>query len=163
MEQKQKRDTKRAGDISEVTVLNAFVRIGYRVAIPYGENQRYDFVIERKGVFSRVQVKTGRLRAGSILFNAYSSHAHRNGGSRSYIGDADFFGVYCPDVQRVFLVPVSDVTEHVGCLRWDRTKNAQSRKIRWADPYVVPVEPVQLLVGLETLPVVSTAGAQPPS
>ena len=158
MEQKQKRDTKRAGDISEVTVLAALVRLGYRVAIPYGENQRYDFIVEKGTVFSRVQVKTGRLRAGSILFNAYSSHAHRNGGQRSYVGDVELFGVYCPDVQRVFLVPVRDVSQ-AGCLRWERTKNAQSRKIRWADAYVVPIEPAQLVVGLETVPGVSMAGA----
>lgn len=159
-----KRDTKRIGDLSEVTLLYAFVSLGYQVSIPWGENHRYDLIVERGNALLRVQVKTGRLRMGSIWFNAYSSHAHRNGGPRSYRGDADYFGVYCPDVRRVFLVPVEDVTENQGCLRWERAKNSQSRKIRWADRYVLPIEPVQLVVGLEVLERVSSASnSGPPS
>ncbi|HEY1978381.1 MAG TPA: group I intron-associated PD-(D/E)XK endonuclease [Candidatus Baltobacteraceae bacterium] len=164
MEQLQKRDTKRVGDLSEVIVLYAFVTMGYQVSVPWGENNRYDLILERGNTLLRIQVKTGRLRMGSIWFNAYSSHAHRNGAQRSYRGDADYFGVYCPDVQRVFLVPVEDVTENQGCLRWERTKNSQSRKIRWADRYVLPIEPVQLVVGLEVVGRVCSAGATgPPS
>lgn len=159
MEQLKKRDTKSVGDLSEVIVLYALARLGHYVSVPWGENQRYDLIAEIDGVLRRVQVKTGRLRMGSVLFNAYSSHAHRNGGSRSYKGDADYFGVYCPELQRVFLVPVGDVPESRGCLRWEPAKNSQSRKIRWADRYVLPIEPVQLVVGLEVLDRVSSAGA----
>lgn len=162
MEQSQKRDTKRIGDLSEAMVLHAFVRLGYPVSVPWGENHRYDLIVEIDGTLAKIQVKTGRLRLGSILFNAYSSHAHRNGGNRSYRGNADYFGIYCAEVQRVFLVPVGDVTETVGCLRWERAKNRQNRKIRWADPYVLPVDPVQLVVGLEVLDRVSSAGAGGP-
>ena len=164
MEQLQKRDTKSIGDRSEAMVLAAFVIMGYHISVPWGENHRYDLIVEKGNRLLRIQVKTGRLRMGSILFNAHSSHAHRNGASRNYRGDADYFGVYCPDVQRVFLVPVEDVKEHLGCLRWEGAKNRQSRKIRWADPYVLPVDPVQLVVGLEVLQRVSSAGAcGPPS
>src|SRR5579862_9027925 len=155
MEAKQKRNTKRVGDISEITVLSALVRLGYRVSIPYGENQRYDFVVEKDGKLQRVQVKTGRLRLGSILFNAYSSHAHRNGKSRAYKGEIELFGVYCPDVERVLLVPVDDVTITQGCLRWVQSKNNQHRKVRWAHPYVLPIPPEQLTVGLEIVEGVS--------
>jgi hypothetical protein len=164
MQQLKKRDTKSVGDLSEAALLYAFVHMGYRIAVPWGENHRYDLIVEIDGRLLKVQVKTGRLRMGSIWFNAYSSHVHRNGGARSYKGEADYFGVYCPDVRRVFLVPVEDVTENRGCLRWDRTKNSQSRKIRRADPYALPVDPVQLVVGLEVLERVSSAGAsEPPS
>lgn len=155
----KKRDTKRAGDISEVTVMAALIRMGYRVAIPYGENQRYDLIIEDGGRFARVQVKTGRLRLGSIWFNAYSSHAHRQGKARSYAGEIELFGIYCRDVERVFLVPVDDVTRTQGCLRWDCTKNNQGRRIRWAAPYAVPVLPEQLSVGLDPTEGVFPAGA----
>jgi PD-(D/E)XK endonuclease len=164
MEQLKKRDTKSVGDLSEIVVLHALIRLGYPVSVPWGENHRYDLIVEIDETLKKVQVKTGRLRMGSILFNAYSSHAHRKQPARSYRGDADYFGVYCPEVRHVFLVPVGDVTERVGCLRWERAKNGQNRKIRWADPYVLPVEPVQLVVGLEVLERVSFANVgAPPS
>lgn len=139
-DEKKKRDTKFKGDVSEVTVLSALVRIGYHVSIPYGENQRYDIVAERDGRFYRIQVKSGRLRKGVALFNPYSSHAHRGRKQRAYIGEIDFFGVYCPDIGRIFLVPVDDVTPNSGSLRWLPSKNAQGKKIRWAAPYLVPVD-----------------------
>jgi hypothetical protein len=161
MEQLKKRDTKSVGDLSEALVLNALVRMGYRVCIPWGENNRYDFVAEIEGVLVRIQVKTGRLRIGSIWFNAYSSHAHRNGGPRSYVGDIDLFGVYCPDVEQVFLVPVDHVTRTQGCLRWEKTKNQQRRKIRWANRYRLPIPSQELLVGLEE--VGSVSASAPPS
>lgn len=57
-----KRNTKRVGDLSELRLMHDLVRAGYLVSIPFGENHRYDLVIEKDGVFKSVQVKTGRMR-----------------------------------------------------------------------------------------------------
>ena len=75
------RDTKSVGDLSEMLLAGKLALAGYGVAFPLGENQRYDLIIEKNEVLSRVQVKTGRLRNGVVRFNCYSSHAHRNGPS----------------------------------------------------------------------------------
>ena len=83
-------------------VMLALVAAGYRVAIPFGEDQRYDLIIEKDNVLSRVQVKTGRLRKGVVMFNCSSSHAHRGGvACRVYTGEIEYFGVYCPDTNAV--------------------------------------------------------------
>jgi len=93
-----KRNTKRKGEISELRVMHDLVRAGYLVSIPFGEDHRYDLIIEKDTVLSRVQVKTGRLRKGVVLFNCYSSHTHRGGSAcRVYTGQVEYFGVYCPD------------------------------------------------------------------
>jgi len=92
-----KRNTKRAGDVAELRVMCDLVRSGYGVAIPFGEDNRYDLIVEKDGVLSRVQVKSGRLRNGAIVFNCYSSHTHRGGAScRRYEGEVEYFAVYCP-------------------------------------------------------------------
>jgi hypothetical protein len=133
-----RRDTKRKGDASEAAVLAALVQVGYHVAIPFGENQRYDLIIEKDGVLSRVQVKSGRLRKGAILFNCYSSHAHRSGPScRSYIGEIEYIAVYCPDVDKVYLVPIADLSVSSGSIRLGQTKNGQSKGVRWASQYEI--------------------------
>jgi hypothetical protein len=54
--------------------MHDLVRAGYLVSIPFGEDHRYDLVVEKDGILSRVQVKTGRLRNGVVMFNCYSSH-----------------------------------------------------------------------------------------
>lgn len=137
MEQLKKRDTKSIGDISEAMVLAELVRRGHNVLIPFGENHRYDLVIDTGGVFYRVQVKTGRLRNRTIWFNCYSSHGHRKGMScRTYLGEVEYFGVYCPDTQSVYLVPIDEVRVQ-GSLRVDQPRNGQRKKMRWASDYLL--------------------------
>ncbi|MGB6985830.1 MAG: group I intron-associated PD-(D/E)XK endonuclease [Candidatus Aquilonibacter sp.] len=143
-----KRDTKKIGTVSELMVTAALVSNGYRLLLPYGDNARYDVVIEGfDGGFSRVQVKTGRLEHGMIEFNGYSSHSHRGGVStRVYRGEIDFFGVYCPQVNSCYLVPASEVNTH-GCLRIDPPRNGQTKGIRWADSYRLDLRATELRVG----------------
>ncbi len=136
-ERPAKRDTKRIGDRSEIEVLTALARTGYLVSVPFGENQRYDLIAEKNNTLLRIQVKTGRLRKGAILFKCHSTHSHRNGVScRGYAGEVEAFGVFCPDLEAVFLVPVQDVSFHAS-LRWLPAKNGQNRAVRWAKPYLV--------------------------
>jgi hypothetical protein len=131
-----KRNTKLVGDLSELAVMSALIRAGYEVAVPWGDNCRYDLVGDKDGVLSRIQVKTGRLEHGAIQFNCYSTHAHRGGKLRSYKGEIDFFGVYCPQVKAVFLIPVDDVGGSSN-LRWEPPRNGQQKKIRWASSYLL--------------------------
>lgn len=112
-------------------------KAGYLISIPFGEDHRYDIIAEKDDRFYRVQVKTGRLRKGVVVFNAYSSHAHRGGGMRKYIGQIDLFGVYCPDNECTYLVPIADITVFQGMLRIQRPLNNHSRKMRWASDYLL--------------------------
>jgi PD-(D/E)XK endonuclease len=133
-----KRNTKMLGDRSEAVVLAELIQAGYKVSIPFGEDQRYDLILDDAGVLSRVQVKTGRLRDGAILFNCYSVHAGRNGRLRTYRGAIEFFGVYCPGVEGVYLVPVGEVpsTCHAS-IRVTASKNGQCSRVKWAHRYRV--------------------------
>lgn len=133
-----KRNTKRVGDISELRVMHDLVRAGYFVSIPFGEDHRYDIVIEKDGIFSRVQVKTGRLRKGVVIFNCYSSHTHRGGTAcRMYTDDIDFFGVYCRQLDSTYLIPIGELPVTVGMLRTEPARNGQWRKLRWAEQYLL--------------------------
>ncbi len=137
METVVKRDTKRIGDLSEIMVLGALIRAGYYVSIPFGENHRYDLIAEKHNALYKIQLKTGRLRKGAILFACYSVHVHRGGGMRRYAGEIDLFGVYCPDVDRTYLIPLNDIAAFSGSLRIEPPKNGQEKKVRWADRYLL--------------------------
>lgn len=132
-----KRNTKHVGDISEIMVIGALIRAGYYVSIPFGENQRYDLIAEKNNILYRIQVKSGRLRKGAILFACYSSHSHRGGGLRRYDGEIEFFGVYCSEVDSVYLIPIADIAAWQWSLRIDPPKNSQSKKVRWASRYLL--------------------------
>jgi hypothetical protein len=52
----------------------ALYESGYGLYVPFGENTRCDLVIEREGALDRVQIKTGRLRRGAVVFNVCSTY-----------------------------------------------------------------------------------------
>lgn len=122
-------------------VLARLLEVYPLVLIPFGENQRYDLLIDDAGDFVRVQCKTGRLRNGVVRFNAcsFTYHHPNNQGTRPYRhhyrGAADLFGIYCRDTGKVYLVPVEEVGTREGCLRVAPAKNRQSKKVRWAKDF----------------------------
>jgi len=131
-------NTKDAGDRSEACILAAFVKAGYKVLIPFGDNQRYDMVIDRGKGFERVQCKTGRLRSGTVRFNAYSSYAHRGRPRRTYGGQIELFAVYCPDNDAVYILPIEEATvSSEVSLRITAPKNGQNQRVRWAKDYLL--------------------------
>lgn len=133
-----KRDTKRIGTISELRVACDLAKCGYLISVPIGENCRYDLVADDGERLYRVQVKTGRLRKGVVVFNAYSAHSHRGGPRcRMYTNDIDFFGVYCPGTDSTYLVPISELPVVQGNLRVEPPLNKQSRKMRWAADFLL--------------------------
>ena len=80
---------------------------GYTVLVPVGDNQRYDFLIENETGFDRVQAKTGRLSNDRIVFPTNSVRLNTKGFTRkNYFGEAEFFSVYCPELDKVYKVPV---------------------------------------------------------
>jgi PD-(D/E)XK endonuclease len=87
-----------------MAVMAAFQLVGYDVYIPFGENTRCDLIVDRGGSLARVQCKTGRLRSGAVVFALCSNYGHhRNPDTyhRSYAGEIDSFGVYCPETEKV--------------------------------------------------------------
>ena len=133
-----KRDTKSKGDISELRVAIELTKLGYLVSKPLGENQRYDLIADDGQRLQRVQVKTGRVRGGVIMFSCCSTHGHRRTGNlatRPYIGQIELLAVYCPDIEKVYLVPEADLTRTKIQLRLVAPRNNMTKTIRWASRY----------------------------
>ena len=107
---------------------------GEVVLLPFGDNERYDLVIDEDGTFTRIQCKTGRLRNGVIVVKT-CSYGRDGSTKKDYIGSADKFGIYCPENDKTYLVPVSEVGSRGVYLRIDPPKNNQINNIRWAKDY----------------------------
>jgi hypothetical protein len=63
------------GDRTTLAVMLALIDVGLEVSVPFGENCRYDLVVDRAGDLTRVQCKTGRLRDGAVRFATASTYA----------------------------------------------------------------------------------------
>jgi hypothetical protein len=137
-------DPNRIGAISQAKILSALTVAGKVVLAPCINVRPYDLVIEEEdGSFSRIQCKTGRLFGGAIFFRPHRLRAAKRetGWERrvtDYKGEVDFFAVFCPENDSVYLVPIGVVNTSHGCyLRVIPTKNNQTKKIRWAKDYLV--------------------------
>jgi hypothetical protein len=113
-------NTKAIGEISEAVVLAEFLKAGIPVLLPFGDNQRYDMVVEAGGRFLSVQCKTASLCGwrgddSSLRFKA------RSGGfgpgdsvtsrSQPYRGEVDLFAAYSPNTRQVYVLAVDEVPE----------------------------------------------------
>jgi PD-(D/E)XK endonuclease len=129
---------KDVGDKTTLAVMLALRMAGLTVLVPFGENTRYDLVFDDGGRFARVQCKTGRFRAGAVVFKTASSYAHHRSARvtrRGYHGECDYFGVYCPETGGVYLIPIADVPRTDGRLRVDPAINGQQKGIHPAEDY----------------------------
>jgi len=137
-----KRNTAQKGSEGEAAVLHALVRNGYLVLIPWQHHLPYDLAIyvPEEVKMLRVQCKVGRLSAdGSCVeFNSYiivPGEGGRRSTRRGYKGDAEYFGVYCPKIEKVYLLPVDDVPCTGAKLRLLPSKNNQEKGVKWAKDY----------------------------
>src|ERR1051326_769386 len=94
------------GIVSEIMITAALMKYGRQVLKPINPESRYDLVIEDEDKFLRVQCKTGRLKNGVIVFAVAKMSGKYRTERRNYRGQIDFFGVYCPELDKCFLVPI---------------------------------------------------------
>ena len=133
------RSTSSRGDITEMEIAAALMRAGRRVLRPISASCRYDLLIDNDdGTFTRVQCKTGVLKAGSIIFRAYSVSGHTTA-PMSYQGQIDAFGVHCPAIGTSYLVPIDSLTHARGMvsLRVSPARNGQVRRTRDAARFAI--------------------------
>lgn len=136
---------KQNGDITEAAILSCLLASGWNVSIPFGDNQRYDLIIEKEGSFHRVQCKTARLsqEGRAITFNVCSTSPYLKGGRRGYQGQVEFFGVHCPAIRKSYLIPIGEVkAETAMILRLEPTLSGQKSLCQYASSYEIqlPIE-----------------------
>jgi hypothetical protein len=114
---------------------------GFAVLVPFGENTRYDLVIDDGERLARVQCKTGRLRGGAVAFNVCSSYAHHpnpRNVRRDYQGQVDYFAVFCRETRRSYLIPIDKLRmKRQARLRVEPARNNQRNGIRFASEYEI--------------------------
>lgn len=128
--------TKQIGLIGEQVIISEFVKNGIEVLVPIGDNSPYDIVINHKGKFIKIQVKTTEFVKNDVMIFSTNITNPFKKTSRLYRDDEiDFFGLYCIENGYVGLLPVSDCTAKETKIRLVRSKNNQRSKVKMADDY----------------------------
>ena len=129
--------SKDVGNITEVSCMLEFMKLGYPVLTPYGDCQRYDFVVEINGKFYRIQSKTANdayIDEGYIVFRCDNTTTkNRRVVHHSYDeNEIDYFSTSYDG--KCYLVPVNECSREKR-LRFTAPKNGQTRGITFASEY----------------------------
>jgi hypothetical protein len=118
----------------------ALARRGKLLLLPIGDHLRYDLAVDEEGTILRIQCKTGWLRNGVIRFATCSIDSRSQKGKclrRSYRGEIELFGVYCPDNGKCYMAPVGNASRFQCHLRIDPQRNQQKTHLMWAEDYEI--------------------------
>ena len=102
---------KRLGEVSQAAFLLKAEMMGFHLALPWGDSERWDFAVwstDERRVF-RVQVKgTGRLFRGG--YDVQPVHSTRKGGKKRYTkGDIDVIAAHVQPEDAWYLIPIEKV------------------------------------------------------
>lgn len=129
-------NSKQKGNITEVEIMLSFIKLGYNVLIPYGDCERYDFVIDTKKGFIRIQVKTSRTEddGASFVFSGRSCHRKNGKCVHHHYTDEEIDYFATTFNGESYLIPVNECGADKR-LRLLPAKNGQVRGITWAKDY----------------------------
>lgn len=130
--------TKEKGNLTELQCLTTFYSYGYKVSIPYGENCRYDFILDTGKKLLRVQVKTSRPlknEEDGFVFSTASTRVNSSKNIRNYYTkeEIDCFSTFY--LGKCYLIPVEEVGKSEKKLRFKYPTNGQKKGISLAQNY----------------------------
>ena len=114
------------------------VRLGMGVSRPLAEGERYDLILDMRSRLVRVQCKWGARRRDVIEVHLRTHRWTPNGSiSTTYNAEeVDAFGIYCVDLDRCYLVPITLLSGRRGIhLRLAPCRNNQESGVNWASKY----------------------------
>ena len=120
------------GNLAEAKIIAACLANHWLVSIPFGTGCSYDIIIDTRSRLLRCQIKTATLRGnGTIYFNLRSNVGRtiapgKRIVSRDYKGLIDVFGVYSPDLDQCFIVPVEETGKSRKYLRVEPMKDSSN-------------------------------------
>ena len=97
--------TKRRGELAELAFVYKAASLGFGVAKPYGDSERYDFILDSGSKLWRIQVKS----TSTLLNGMYHVNSHRriNGGVVPYRpSEVDFMVAYVIPEDAWFIIPI---------------------------------------------------------
>lgn len=108
--------TKQKGLVGVTRAIHEFTKQGYTVLMPLADANKYDFVIERNGLFQRVQVKTTSRRTAANTSVSYDVVLESRGGStktrlRRAFEQTDYDLLFVlTELNECWIIPTSSIT-----------------------------------------------------
>lgn len=137
-------DKNRTGKYSELIAITHFMNEGLQIAMPFGNQSGWDFLVKENGKWMEVQVKTGQIRANGgascELSRCNGLKAAKYGKSRTYTEeDCDYIAAVLPECGSVWVIPIANA---VGKRRLPLIQSTATARRSYLDLSSLPPAPV---------------------
>lgn len=128
-------NSKQKGDETEAKIVHELIASGYSVSVPFGDNDKYDLVVDDSRELYRIQCKTAwETEKGTVRFNTHSQTTRAGEYHEStYHGEIDAFLVRFPPTETLYWVDIGDATTQKMELRTEAEIDHPS--INWAEAF----------------------------
>lgn len=129
--------TKAKGAQTELECITYLHGLGYDISIPWGDNARYDFVLDVNHKLYKIQCKTSSLQEeGVYKFKCNSTYVNAQGNrTENYTAEeVDFFCTFIEG--KCYLIPYSETSKREKVMRFVKPKNGQVKGITFAQDYL---------------------------
>lgn len=118
------------GNTNELKCILAFMQLGYHCSIPYGNEARYDFIVDLNGKLLRIQCKNshnptsrGEIKTDCITFSTVSATINtKETIKKAYTSEEiDYFATSFND--KVYVIPVEECSQGTKTLRFSPPNN----------------------------------------
>ena len=107
--------TKRRGELSELAFILKATSLGFHVSKPYGDSERYDFIVDTGQRLLRIQIKsTTTMICGLYRVNAY--RRTNNGAIPYQPNEIDFLIAHVIPEDAWFILPIAEIKDRTGVL-----------------------------------------------
>lgn len=110
-------NSKSKGNLGEIKVASEFIKWGCTVSFPFGDNARYDLIIDDGDNLKRVQVKYADSKStnGSWRCVCVSSTNHTtNKKLHDYQNDVDIIAFYIAELDECIMFNISEVKDKLN-------------------------------------------------
>lgn len=128
------RTSKRRGELAELAFVLKAARYGFSVAKPYGDSDRYDFIVDGGARPWRVQVKSANCISEGAYFIA--SQRCSNGRAIPYTAEEiDFLAAYVSPEDAWFVIPVREFVPRTSLHLFPKARGNHGRFARFREAW----------------------------
>lgn len=126
-------NSKSKGNLGEIKVASEFIKYGCMVSFPFGDNARYDLVVDMNGELKKVQVKyaASKNANGAWRCMCVSSTNHTtNKKLDKYKNDVDIMAYYIPELDICIMFNIEEIGDKTSIhVRNEAPLNSQNNVI----------------------------------
>ena len=129
-------NTKTKGIITETETELSFEKLGYTVSFPFGDNARYDLIVDIDGILLRIQCKSAEKSAdGKSFYFEGANSRYQNGEYVKIYYDSSEIDYFATTLDgKCYLIPVEQVHRR-KFLRLIPSDSGQIKRVNWAKDY----------------------------